>query len=177
MSIYMLLDKKRHASMMLRVIPLNYRERAVIIMQKVEKKLGRWVQAQLLLSVIIFIISYFSLSVLHIKFALTISLIAGFCEIIPIAGSIVANTIAVILTLFISPDKVIYVLIIAILIHQLEAHVLVPQVMRKVIGLSPLITIISLIIGAELVGFIGAVLSVPIAAIFQILYLEIFKND
>jgi predicted PurR-regulated permease PerM len=172
-SLYMLIYKEQQNRFLVTMIPMKYQKKAEKIIGKVEVQLGQWVTAQILLSATVFVLYYLVLSLIHLPYALAIALIAGFMETVPIAGPIISGVIATIITLLVAPASIIYVLASGIIIHELEVHVLVPKIMQKVIGLSPLITIIAILIGAELLGIIGAVLSVPIAAILQILYGEI----
>lgn len=170
MSIYMLLYKDDNYKSLSEIISPRHAEKTMDIIRKIEKKLGFWVQAQLILSLFIAVAYYIGLSVLKIKFGLTLSLLAGFLEVIPVAGPVITAIIVSLITLVIDPSKIIYFLIFALIIQQTEAHVLVPKIMQKVIGLNPLITIVALLIGTEYFGVIGAILSVPIAAILQIIY-------
>lgn len=177
MSIYMLLDKDYNYKSIANIISPKHSAKTLKIIDKVEKKLGGWVQAQLILSAFIFVCYYIGLNVLHIKFSLTLSILAAFLEVIPVAGPVITAILVGSITFLTNPQLIIYFLVFALIVQQTEAHILVPKIMQRVIGLNPLITIIALLIGTEFFGIIGAILSVPIAAILQILYLEYKKYD
>jgi predicted PurR-regulated permease PerM len=120
----------------------------------------------------VFLIVLVSLSVLkiflgdQIQNILLISLIAGFMELIPVIGTIVATIVAFLLS-FISGGfgVAMFVLIVFTVIHQIEAHVIYPAVMKKIIGIPALLVIISLIAGVELAGIVGVILSIPISVL------------
>ncbi len=175
LSIYLLVDKDQNYKNFSEFFPNDYQERVLNTLYATEKALGKWVQAQLLLSVIVFAMYYLSMSILKINFAFTISLLAGFLEVIPIAGPFISATIAFIIALLFRPDIAIIMLILSFIIQETEAHLLVPKIMQKVNNINPIITILSLILGTELFGITGAVLSVPLATTAQIIYLSLKK--
>lgn len=176
-SLYMLLYKETNYASIKRLLPEKYRDRFTHITQKVETKLGQWVQAQVIVSFCVFTLFYVVLLLFHIKYALTLSIIAGFLEVIPFAGPVIAGVIIFFLTLITAPQKILFILIAAVAIHQFEGHVLVPKIMQKAIGLNPIVTIVALLVGAEFWGIIGAVLAVPVVTTLHILFTELYRND
>src|SRR3989344_2205279 len=147
--------------------PKNKEKETASIMEKIKQKLGWWLRGQMVLSLIIFLITYVGLKILGIQYALVLALLAGFFETIPYLGPVLSAVPAVFLTL-ISPwggvVKAVFVVVLYILIQQAENHLLVPKVMAKSVGLNPLIVIFSILIGAKLAGIVGALVAVPAAA-------------
>lgn len=179
MSVYMLIDKEKNIHLIERFIPPQKRRYFEKTFARVEYQLGSWLRGQFLLSLILTVIYWAILNVLHIPFAFTLAVLAGFFELIPVAGPIITGVIVSLATLAFNPSKFIIMIILAILIHEFEAHVLVPKIMERVLGVSPLVTIIALLIGSELLGFVGAIIAVPTVAVIQLLlenYIY-FSND
>lgn len=125
-------------------------------------------QGQLILGVLIAVLVYLSLTILQVPHALVLAVIAGIFEIIPVFGPILAAIPAVIIA-FVSGGPLFGLVVagIYILIQQFENHLIYPQVVTRVVGVPPLLVILALIVGANLAGFLGIILSVPVAAMLQ----------
>jgi predicted PurR-regulated permease PerM len=137
-----------------------------------ENKLGKWARGQLLLMLSIGLGTYLGLVLIGIPFALPLAILAGIFEIIPILGPIVSAIPAIIIGFGISPVIGLGVTAVAFLVHQLEGYVLVPKIMEKSVGVSPLIILISIAIGAKLLGIMGVIISVPFVITLQVLIKE-----
>ncbi len=172
LSIYMSIEERGVGKFLKLISPKEYEKYITDLWDRVQKKIGLWMQGQLVLMGIVFLIVLVSLSVLNIFLGvkiqniLLIALIAGFMEFIPVIGTFVSTIVAFLLT-FISGGfaAAIIVVIVFTIIHQIEAHVIYPAVMKKIIGVPPMLVIISLIAGIELAGFIGIILSIPISVL------------
>lgn len=148
-------------------------ERTRKLLTHIQEKLGSWLRGQLLLSIIIGVLSYIGLTILNIPYALPLSIMAGIMEVIPVIGPIISSLPAIIVAVTISPVLAMIVGILYFVIQQLENHLIVPQVMKKAVGLNPLVVILTIAVGARLLGFAGTLLAVPIAVVIQILVTEI----
>lgn len=151
----------------LRVITPDYYEDYVLdLWRRAEKKIGLWLQGQLLLGVIIGILTYLGLSILGVKSALFLALIAMVLELIPIFGIVLAIIPAFAIALSDGGVTLAFLVLgLYVIIQQFENHLIYPLVVRKIVGIPPILVILTLIIGLKLAGFIGVILSVPIAAI------------
>jgi len=105
-----------------------------------------------------------------------VALIAAVGETIPIVGPIVAGITAVAIALSVSPKLALIVGVYFLLLHQLEANILVPKIMEKRVGVSPVTVIVALLIGADLWGLIGAILAIPTAAILTVIVDELTSD-
>ncbi len=132
------------------------------IFNDLEKSLGGWARGQLILMFIVGLTTYLGLVILGIPFALPLAVLAGLMEFVPNLGPTLAAIPAVFVAFSISPVAGVAVLALYVLIQQLENYLLVPQVMNRAAGVSPIITLISLLIGFKVAGVVGALLSVPI---------------
>lgn len=147
------------------VFPENLENKVLQIYYRVKTKIGRWFQAQILLALVIGIITFIGLWFTSINYPFLLAVIAALFEVVPVVGPIFAGGIAVMVALTESVDLALYVLILYLVIQQVESHVLVPIIMKKAIGVHPVIILISLLAGFEIAGPVGVILSVPAAVI------------
>jgi len=148
------------------VIPAKYEGYAISLWKRAEHKVGRWLQGQFLLALIVGLIVYIGLSLMGIRFALVFGLLSMLLEIVPIAGPIIAAIPAIALAFLQSPTLGLWVLVFYTAVQQLENHILVPVVLGRTVGLNPVVVILALMIGAKLAGIAGAILAVPVATVF-----------
>jgi len=166
---YLLLEREKIKKNLPRIFPHLARESVENLARKVEIKTGAWVRGQLILMFLVGLATYIGLTILGLEFALPLAVIAGLLEIIPVIGPVVSAVPAVIIAFVQGPILGVATVALYILVQQLENNILVPKVMEKAIGLSPLVTIFALLVGGTLFGVIGAVLAVPAAAIGHVL--------
>ncbi len=145
------------------ISPISQKHYIADLWLRAQAKIGRWMQGQLILGLIVVVFVYLGLLVLNIKHPLILALIAGVFELIPIVGMSLAGIPAVVLG-FLDGGLYQAVLVAALylIVQQLEAHAVYPLVVHKMVGVSPIVVIIALIAGAKLGGFLGALLSVPL---------------
>lgn len=161
LTFYMLVDRNRIGKSLPELLPNEYREKTVLTIHLVEEKLGAWFRGQVVLSLSIGLITWIVLTLLGIPFALPLAILAGFLEIIPNLGPFIAGIPAVIVALSISPIMALAVIGAYIGIQLTENNILVPKIMEKAVGLNPIIVIIAILIGANTLGILGALLSIP----------------
>ncbi len=148
------------------IMPAKYEAYTVDLWRRSQKKIGLWMQGQVLLSVIVAILVYLGLMIVGVPYALLLAVFTAVAEIIPIFGSIIAGTIAVIVAY--STGGVPLGLIVAglyVVVNQFESNLIYPLIVKKIVGVPPLLVIVALIAGYTLAGPLGAVLSVPVAAV------------
>jgi len=147
------------------VMPVAYEEYSVDLWKRAQKKIGLWMQGQILLSVIVGILVYLGLLIIGIPYALLISVFTAMAEIIPIFGSLMAGTVAVVAY---SDGGISLAAIVAglyVVVNQFESNLIYPLIVKKIVGIPPLLVIVALIAGYTLAGFLGVLLSVPVAAV------------
>ena len=172
LSIYLSIEERGVSNFLRLISPKEYEKYITALWDRVQKKIGLWMQGQLILMGIVFLVVLVGLSVLKIFLGdaiqniLLISLIAGFMEIIPVLGTFITTIVAFLLT-FISGGfgVALIVVIMFTLIHQIESHIIYPAVIKKIIGVPAILVIISLIAGIELAGFVGIILSIPMSVL------------
>jgi len=148
------------------VLPLKHEDYAVNLWRRAQKKIGLWMQGQILLSVIVGVLVYLGLLIIGIPHAFLLAVVTSMAEIIPVFGSLLSGVIAAAVAS--SAGGVALALIVIglyIVVNQFESNLIYPLIVKKVVGLPPLLVILALIAGGTLAGFLGVLLSVPIAAV------------
>jgi len=140
--------------------------------KKIENALGAWARGQFVLCVIIGVATYLGLRFMGIDYALPLAIIAGVLEMVPMIGPIISAIPAVIVAFSSSMDLALLTMLLYLLIQQAENHLIVPFVMKKAIGLSPLVTIAAIMVGGSLAGVAGMLLAIPILVIVQTAFSE-----
>jgi predicted PurR-regulated permease PerM len=177
LTFYILVDSANLRSSMLRLLPKERRARADQRAREVTVKVSAWLGGQLVLALVIGATSAVGLWALGIPFFYVLALISAIGEMIPVVGPILSAIPALAVAASVSPQKVLFVLIFFVLQQQLENHILVPKIMSRQVGVSPVTVIVALLIGGSLAGIIGAVLAVPTAAILQVVASEVLRED
>lgn len=172
LSFYMLVKKDGIRGFLRAVTPKKHQEYVFDLTSRIQYKMGRWLVGQFALAVIIFTLDFIVLSSFGVPYALILALMGGLFEVIPYLGPMLAFIPAVLLSLTISPITALFVAFLYIAIQQLENNVLVPLVMKKAVGLDPVVIILSLLIGGILAGFLGVLIAVPFATA-----VSVFMND
>jgi predicted PurR-regulated permease PerM len=150
------------------ITPEQYRDYVQSLWKRSQRKIGLWMQGQLLLSLIITILLFLGLSLLGVPYALVLAIFAGVMELIPVFGSLVAAVPGVAVALATGDFSLGLITAgLYLIVNQFQAHLIYPLVVKKVVGVAPILVIIALIAGGQLAGFIGVLLSVPVAAVIQ----------
>ncbi len=143
----------------------------------IQEKLGAWLRGQLILSVIIGVLSYTGLIILNVPYALPLALIAAIMEVVPVIGPIISAIPAILVSLTISPILAMGVTAMYFVIQQTENHFIVPQIMKKAVGLNPLVVILTIAVGTRILGLSGALLAVPMAVVLQIVVTDLIEKQ
>lgn len=172
LSFYLLVDRERLGREVPNIFPTEFQEKTRLTIHLVEEKLGAWLRGQIVLSLVIGVITWVVLTILQVPFALPLAILAGFLEIIPTIGPIIAAIPAVIVAFAISPVMGLVVMLAYVGIQVAENNILVPKIMQKAVGLNPVVILVSILIGAQLFGIVGALLSIPFISAAIIIYRE-----
>ena len=154
------------------LIPERHREFATNTAWHIVLKLGGWARGQIVISFITSCGYFLGLSILGIPYALLLAIVAGLLEFIPYLGGFVAVLLVVLLALTIAPWKAVALLIYLIIFHQAQMNFVQPLVMRRAVGLNPVISIAAFLIGAKLFGPVGAIFAIPVATAMSVSWLE-----
>lgn len=171
LTFYLLLEEHPIREAGVNLFPPQYRTQIAKSFERITRKLGAWLRGQFTLSIIVGLLTALAMTVIGVPAPLAIGILAGVLEIIPIVGPLIAGVVMLLMAA-ISPEaallKVVFSLVYFVFLQVIEGQVLVPKVMQKAIGLSPVIVILALLVGAKLAGITGAILAIPLAAILQV---------
>ena len=173
LSFYLAVQENGIGMFLKTITPIKHRKYVVDLWNRSEIKIGLWLQGQMVLAVIVAVLTYLGLMLLGVQHALILACLAGIFELIPLFGPILSSIPAVFIA-FLDKGLTFSLIVIGffVIIQQFENHLIYPLVVRKVTGVSPVIVILAIITGFKLAGFLGLLLSVPIATI-----LVEFLND
>ncbi len=146
------------------LVPYKHRAYAMNLTDKIQKSLGYWLLGQLVLSVMIFAMTFAGLYLLGVKYALALALLAGFLELIPYLGPFISAIPAVFVAFSESPTLAMFVIILYVVVQQLENYIIVPKVMGRTVGANPLVILLAILVGFQIAGLIGMIVAVPIVA-------------
>jgi predicted PurR-regulated permease PerM len=158
------------------LLPVKYQPYSTHLINRMQEKIGLWLRGQLILSFIIFVFSLVGLSLLGVKYVWVLALVAGVTEIIPYFGPIIGGVPAVIIAFTQSPLLGLSVIILYIFIQEIQNDFIMPQVMKRAVGLNPMIVIVAILIGAQVAGIPGIILSVPIATALSVVVGDIMLH-
>lgn len=173
---YMLIDAERLRNLFLLVYPPEVRGERRRVLMRIAKRMSSWLSAQLLLSAIIGIATFVGLVAMRIPYALPLAILAAIGELIPAIGPTVGAIPVLAIALLQSPWQFWSYLVFAIVLQKAENLFIVPRVMAKKVSISPLAVFIAFMIGASLLGIVGAIMAIPVAAIAQVAFDEAFVS-
>lgn len=150
------------------VTPAKYETYVLDLWRRAHGKIGQWMQGQILLSLLSGVIIYLGLLILGVPYALLLAALTAVAELIPIFGSFIAAVPAIIIAF--TTGGIPLAVIVAglfLIMNLFQANLIYPLVVKKIVGIPPLMVILAIIVGGNLAGFLGVLLSVPVAAALQ----------
>lgn len=172
MAFYWFTERDHLEELALSMLRLRHREKFIAIFAEIETTLGAYVRGQTILCLTVGIFAFIALSLLGVRSALVLAVFAALLEAIPMLGPFLGAIPAILIALLDSPEKALLVLIAFVIIQQIEAQILVPKVMERQVGLSPLYVLLAITMGNLLGGLLGAVIAIPIVAALKIIVRE-----
>ena len=170
-SIYLLLDSERFTHLFFRLVPPERRVEVREVSEEIHRTLARFLRGEAFLVGLVSAVSFLGLEfIFHLGYALPLAVATGFLEIVPILGPITAGTIAAAIAISEGgPGLAIGVIVFYIIIRQLEDQVVMPFVVGRAVELHPLVVLFAVLAGGALLGFLGTLLAVPIAASINVM--------
>jgi predicted PurR-regulated permease PerM len=163
------IESERIKYSLILLLPINRRDATRDLLAEMEQRVGSYVSGQLALSVIIGGLSLAAYLLIGLPYALALALFVGIMEVIPVIGPLIGAVPSIIIAATVSPLTIVWVIIASLVIHQLEANVFGPRVMKRALGLRPLVTLVALTAFGTLFGVLGALIALPLAAVIQLL--------
>jgi predicted PurR-regulated permease PerM len=169
LAFYWLTERAAIKRAILRLVPTHQTRNVNDVWRDVEDRLGAWVRGQLLVMLALGAMAGIAFVALGLPNPLLLAVLAGLFEIVPMIGPFVAFLPALLVAITVDPTKALILIAVAVVIQQIEGNVLVPRIMSRTVGVSPLTVILGILIGSILYGAAGAFLAVPVAAAIQVI--------
>lgn len=165
LSFYLAVQEEGVSDFLRIIAPVKHHEYITDLWARSQRKIALWLQGQIVLGILIGVLVYLVLMVVGIPHALLLAVFAGLFEIIPVFGPIISSVPAILLA-FADRGVGIGLLLVGlyIIIYQFESQLFYPLVVKKIVGISPIVVILALVIGAKLAGLLGALIAVPLSA-------------
>ena len=173
---YMVVEENAVKKVVWSIAPEKYQIYIMNLLNRMQIKVGLWLRGQLILSLVIFVLTYIGLTILGVKYALVLAIISGLTEFVPYLGPIMAAIPAIFLAFTQKPMLALFVAVLYYIIQIVENNIIVPKIMQKVVGLNPIVSIAVLLIGFKVGGVVGAVMSIPVATAINVFVQDIFAN-
>lgn len=169
LTFFWILEENRLKQSAFLLIPLKNRGEIRDLISAIETKVSGYLLGQGLLCLVIGVLAFAAYLLIGLPNALLLAILAGLLEAVPIVGPFLGAVPAIIVGLSISPITALWVVLATVIIQQLENSLLVPRIMRRTIGVRPLVTLLALLAFGSLFGITGALIALPLAAVIQIL--------
>jgi predicted PurR-regulated permease PerM len=176
LSLYFVVAGPRIVSWLGQSAPILQRARVAGSVAAVQRVLGGYLRGQLILSTLIGALVGGGMYFLQVPYAVLLGLLAFLLEFIPTLGTLLSGVICVLVALTQGWVLALIVLGYFVLIHVLEGYVVAPRVLAKAVGLHPAVSIIALLVGAELLGIWGALFAAPVAGLVQVLLTSLWQG-
>ena len=175
-SFYLVAEDRGMKKFIATLLPAQHRDFAVSLISKIQKKMGLWVIGQIILSVSIFILAFIGLSLLRVDYALFLALLAGILEVVPYIGPFLSAVPGVFFAFIQNPPLALAVAVMYLIIQKTEGYVLVPKIMERTVGTSPLVVLLALLTGFKLAGIIGLLIAVPVVSALTVVVTEFLAS-
>jgi predicted PurR-regulated permease PerM len=172
LSFYLLIEAQPMFESLMRFVPAGRRADVTTAAREAVIKVSAWLRAQFVLAGVMGVFVAIGLYFLGVPYFYVIALVAAIGETIPIVGPVIGGIAAVGVALTVSLQLALMVGVYFLVLHQLEANVLVPKIMERRVGVSPVVVMMALLVGGALWGLVGAVLAIPTAAIISVIVSE-----
>ncbi len=176
MTFFMLLEGPAWIDRFLSLLRPDTRRRYRSVGHDIYRTVGGYVSGNLLISLIAGGLTAIVLAILHVPYAIALGLIVAILDLIPLAGATIAAIIVGAVAFLHSVPAGIIVVVFFIVYQQVENHILQPVVYGRTVQLSPLVVLISVLIGAELAGVLGALAAIPVAGTLQVIFADWLRH-
>ena len=174
---FLLLDGGRIANFLLAQVPHDRRARVRAVAADIYGATGGYVAGALTLATAAGFSTYIILSILGVPFAVPLAVLMAFFDLIPLVGSTIGGVLVGVVTLFADfPGDTIVWVVFVLVYQQVENSVFQPMVYRRTVNLHPLAVITAILVGSNLLGVLGALVAIPIAAAIQIALKDVWEN-
>ena len=176
LTFYLLVEANAMFEYLVRFVPAGRRGDVGVAARQAVSKVSAWLRAQFVLGGVMGVFTAVGLGLMGVPYFYVIALVAAIGETIPIVGPVIGGVTAVAVAITVSPKLALMVGLYFLVLHQLEANILVPKIMERRVGVSPVAVLIALLVGGAVWGLVGAILAIPTAAILSVIIEEIASD-
>jgi predicted PurR-regulated permease PerM len=170
---YFLVDLPRIRAVVYRLVPGSRRPRAILIGDEILDKVGGYVLGNVIISVIAAAATFAWLEAADVPYPLLLAIFVAVFDLVPVVGSTVAGVVVAAVALTVSPPACVATVAFFVVYRLVEDYLLVPRIIGRAVQVPALVTVVAVIIGAALLGVVGALVAIPVAAAVQLLAKEI----
>lgn len=175
-SFYLSVQEKGIENFLKIIIPVKYDDYAVDLWTRSSHKIGLWVKGQMLVGFVVGVLIYLILSLLGIEYALLLAIITGVLEMVPYGILVAMVPTFAFSYLSNGMGSALMVTGAYLIVHQFEVFLFAPLIIKRIVGLSPIVIILSVVIGFELGGVWGAILAIPVSVVMMEFLNDVEKN-
>ena len=175
LSFYLIIDKQNINRRLFAVTPKKYHEQIRFVQKIIDRSFASFVRLQVLWGVLGGIITWVVLTIFHVNYAASTSLLAGILTAVPMIGPIIGVLPPLLVAIIDKPDQAIIIFLVIFVIQQFIFNVFGPKLIGKAFNINPIIVMLSLLIGIKIAGFTGAVFAIPIVSIILIVGREFYN--
>jgi predicted PurR-regulated permease PerM len=176
LSLYISLDWVNIKKQFVSLFPDDQEDAVEDTLDDIETNVGYWVKGELTLMLSVGLACFVGLQILGVKYTLALGIVSGVLEVVPILGPVLSAILAAVIAFADAPVKGLFVIALYIIVQQLENNILVPKIMQKVSGFSPLVILLALLVGSEFFGIIGAIIAVPATIVIGVILKRILRS-
>jgi predicted PurR-regulated permease PerM len=173
---YLLKDRETITEGIVSLFPSSAQTHARNVIDIINQTFGNYVKAQFILMIVVGTMVFLGMFILGIRYAFLLGIVAGLFEVVPIIGPWLGAVPGVLVTLATSPEDIVWVVLVYAGVQLLENALLVPHIQGRTLNIHPILVMIALVIGSEIAGIWGILLSAPVAAVTKGLY-TYFRED
>lgn len=177
LAVLMTLDPRSHTRLLEAITPAFYRPRVRQLLGECRQALGGWLAGMTSSALVVFLTTWAGLALLQVPLALLSSLICGVLTFVPTIGPTVATLVPLAIALTVSPDKVLQVLVLRLVLQNAEAFLLTPLLLNRAVNLLPTVALLSQLCLGALLGLPGVLLALPLVVVLQVLCEEVLVRD
>jgi predicted PurR-regulated permease PerM len=175
-ALYFVMEENLTKKLLLNFFDENTVDRISSTFDRIEKRMSSWVWGELILMLTVGAMTFIGLILIGIKYTLPLAIIAGLLEVVPNIGPVVSTIPGILIALTQSPFLILPTIIVYFVVQQLENNLIVPLIMKRTVGLHPIVTLIALIVGGKVGGILGVLLAIPTTLFIETVVMEILKN-
>lgn len=173
---FMLKDGPKFKQFVMRYLPANTRHDYLDLFKQIDEKVGSYVQGQMIVALCIGVLLFIGYSIIGLKYALILALIAAVTSVVPYLGPMIAISPAIIIALTISPAMLLKLGIVWCVVQFFEGHFISPNVMGNKLRIHPLTIIFVLLCAGKIAGVIGVILGIPAYAVVKVIVSKLFSK-